>query len=144
MYGILAASTLGTLLLEDVLPTVVLVAFVSLVGLALYGISLLIKRFGVSIDISNDSMVRAQVRAAVAGAEEWFSRQVKWYDKSKADAGKQKADWALARIRAQFPKLKDSEILDFIDEELGSTYGVGATGNRVVGLPEVGETTSEA
>ena len=118
-------ASLGGQVLSYLLPMLA-----SIVTALLGWVLLLLRaKLGLAVDLTRDSMVRAAVRSAILGAEEWAARQLKIGQVPPGGAGK--LSWAVAALRAQFPKLLPADLSRMIDEELGALPGVGASSTPV-------------
>lgn len=104
-------------------------------AMILVGLQRLAKRFNLQLSEREQAMVRGAVRKAIAGAEEWAARELK--ANRQPVAGVQKAARVKGMVTAQWPKLLPDDLDRMIDEELAAMSGVGATGDRVVGAPEL-------
>lgn len=94
------------------------------------------KKLGIEVDASKDAVLRAAVRNAAAGAEEWAMSKLK-IDRRNRVNGAEKMAWVLRRLREKYDYAPD-DLEDIVLEELAQMKGMGATSNRAVGFdPEV-------
>lgn len=101
-----------------------------LTALSTYAVSLIAKRLKLRLSEEEMIFVRAHLRKAVAGAEEWAARKAKL--ESKPVAGASKALWVHERMKEMFPNLTSDQLDKLIDEELATLSDIGATGSRKV------------
>lgn len=119
---------LGLEILSYLLPVIAAV----LTGLISWGLTKLVKKWGIQLDLTKDAAIRRSIRAAIGGAEEWSANKLKLEDKSVS--GAEKARWVHTQVSKLWPDLVPDDLDGFVSEELSSMRGVGATGNRVVGV----------
>jgi hypothetical protein len=122
-------KTFGISLASYLLPVIAAI----LSALAAYGLRYLAKKWKIDLDLAQDAAIRTAVRSAIAGAEEMASRKLK-LEPGKAVPGSEKAQWVFDRVNQMFPDLININLHKMIDEELAQIRGVGATGDRVVGI----------
>lgn len=87
------------------------------------------RRFGLDLSVAQNAAVNDAIRFAIAGAEEWAARQLKSGVKR---SGPDKVAWVVEAMREKFPG-DGRDWSRLIDQALGSTPGVGATGERAIG-----------
>jgi hypothetical protein len=87
------------------------------------------RRLGVELSEAHRKAFAAVARDAIAAAEERAARELKvaGVAPDKAAMAEAKAAWALAAVKAVYPKAADSAVLTAIDAELARGAGTGAT-----------------
>lgn len=128
---------LGIETLSYLLPIVAAV----LSALSSWALVALKKKWNLEVDITTDAAIRTSIRAAIAGAEEWAARKMKAEGKPAQSASK--AKWAWDTVSKVWPKLKEGDFAELLDQELALMMGVGATGNKIVGdTPDMSQPTT--
>jgi hypothetical protein len=120
---------------SGVLPTV-LAYLIPVVGAFLaallgWALALLAKRLGIQTTAAQDAALRAAIRAAIGGAEEWAARKAKAGELQPS--GKEKAERVVDIVARQWPAVLPADLHLRLDEELAAVEGCGATGGAVGG-----------
>lgn len=116
------------LLVELILP--ILATLLS--ALAAWALTLINARLKVNLGTAKDSAVRALIRNAIAGAEEWAARQLKTNPGAAPITGKDKAMWVRDRVLEATKHAFPDDFDKILDEEIAHVSGAGATGERTV------------
>lgn len=117
-------------LLHSVIAELLPVLTAILTALAIYGLSLLAKRFKIQLADEHQAILRLAVRKAISGAEEWAARKAGV--ESDPIEGSKKAQWVHERLKDMYPDLAPDELDKMIDEELGAIKGAGASGEKAL------------
>lgn len=113
-------------LVEIVLPVLATV----LTALGALVVQRLQHKFKIEVNEKEQDAIRACIRRAIIGAEEWAARKI-GHEKLDRVAGLDKAEKVLSVVRRAYPKLEEAEVLQMIDEEIALIQGLGATMDRV-------------
>jgi len=119
----------------DLLGILLPVLAAVLTAVVSWAISKLAKKWGIQLDMSKDAAMRTAIRTAIGGAEEWAER--KWKIDCNRSKGAEKAKWVHDQVSALWPTILPDNLDNMIDEELAAMSGVGATGDTVVGIPNL-------
>ena len=117
------------LLSEHVLPPLIQMLGVLLCALSGYALRLLLRKFKIQLDDVVETSLRASVRGASRGAEEWAARELK-VGRPKP-LSEDKMDFAKNLVRQRWPDAVPGELERLIDEEIAALNGVGATGDSI-------------
>lgn len=95
-----------------------------------WAISLLARKLGIDLKEANTDAKKAAAKAAIVATEEWAARESK--TTGQPVVGMKKSEHAKKLLAVPYPDLPDTEATMLLDAQLGSTIGVGATGNKAL------------
>lgn len=88
------------------------------------------RRFKVQVSAEFEAALRTTVRAGIRRAEEWAAAVGK---AGSAVSSGDKARVAVDLVRSRWPKVSEQQARAYVDAEIATMPGVGATGGRVIG-----------